>query len=663
MDKLYELTNTNSSGTNFYDISKASMEIGLSANSYKLKSIDELKKRKTPIISQVIINNYKHFVVVYKIKKQNITIMDPAKGIRDLSYAEFGKLWTSYILELKPYKKLPFLENNNYLNSVIKDYIKQNKLVILGLFVLTIITTILTGLYSYYFKVIIDEYQRSNSFNMLITTIIFAMIIIIKIYLDYLRNKSLITISHKLDLCLITTTIKKIIHLPYSYYKNKTTGETIARINDLFYLKNILTKIIATIVLDFIFAMSILFLLFLINKRMTIVLLVIIIIYVFIFMIYKPKQEKLTDAIQESNAVSNSHLVETCLNYETIKGLSLEDITFKKVRKVYQAYINNNYALTKVLNEKTILNDLITGIIITYLAYFGLKENMTIGTLLTYYTLVFYFLTPVRNIIDFYQELYYGKNSLKRINNLLNYKYERLDSVSNTKLNGNIKINNLNFAYQQDKPVLNNINLNIKKGDKVLLLGNTGSGKSTLLKLIYRYYDCQKGMIYLDNIDTLDYDLNAIRNSITYISQKELLYVDTIKNNIALGRNIKEKDFKTITKLTYVDDIVKEKILSYDMPLDELGHNLSGGEAQRIVLARALLKEANIILIDEGLNQIDINLENKILKNVFKYYKNKTIIIVSHRKSNYKLYNKVYKITNGYIKSLNNNDKKEDLWN
>lgn len=662
MDMLLDLTNTTIDGTNFYEISKAANKIGLSAKGYKLTSIEKIKETKCPFICQTIINNYKHFIVVYKITNNHITIMDPAKGLIKMSITDFSKIWTSYILIFTPYKKLPFLEKNNYLNSVLKDFFKHNKLSILNLFIITIITTIMTGLYSYYFKVIIDGYQNKSNLKILTITIIFIIIVIVKTLLEYLRNYLLIRFNKKLDIKLITTTLKRIIILPYSYYKNKSTGEIITRINDLFFLKDIISKLIVTIFLDIILALFILIMLFMIDSTMTYIVLIITIFYFLIFTTFKPKQEKIIENVQKSNARANSCLTETVLSYETIKGLAIENATSKKVTDIYQNYIDNNLKLTTIINEKNLLNDLITGIIINYLLYFGIKHvinmNMTIGSLLTYYTLIFYFLTPIRNLFDFYQELYYGKNSLKRVNSLLNYKYESLDNYSNVRINGHIKINKLNFEYQKDKPILKVITANILAGDKVMLLGSTGSGKSTLLKLLYRYYQVKRNEIYLDNMDINDYELSTIRNNITYVSQNELLYTDTIRNNIILNRDISDNDFETICSLTYVDDIVKDKLLSYDTPLEENGLNLSGGERQRIILARALLKPANIILIDEGLNQIDIALERKILNNIFNYYKNKTIIIISHRKNNQDLYTKIYQINNGYLASINNNSLK-----
>ena len=154
-------------------------------------------------------------------------------------------------------------------------------------------------------------------------------------------------------------------------------------------------------------------------------------------------------------------------------------------------------------------------------------------------------------------------------------------------------------------------------------------------------------MVYLDNIDINDIAITNLKDNIITISQEEIIFTDTIKNNIILNRNINDNEFMKICKLTYVEDITKEMFLGMDTKLEENGQNISGGQRQRIILARALLKPANIILIDEGLNAIDINLERKILKNIFTEYKDKTFIIVSHRTENMDLYDKIIKIEKG----------------
>jgi len=657
IDRLLELTNTTKDGTNFYNLQLASKEIGLIAKGYKIDNINLLKEINLPFISQIVINNYKHFIVVYKIKNSKITIMDPAKGMKKINIEDFLNLWTGNILIIKPYKKLPVYNENNYVLTVIKEILYKNKKILYNLFSLTLIVTLFTCLYGYYFKIIIDKLLNTNKLNLLIITIIFLVILTIKTLVEYLRNNLLLYLNQKIDLNIITNTINKIISLPYSYYKNKTTGEIISRINDLFYIKNVISKIIVNIFLDILLSIITFIILFNINKELTFYLIIITILYIIIFIVFKKTIKSMTNIIQEDNSKINSTLVESISSYETIKGLNLEDNMVKKINKLYLNSINNNLIFSRIINNQELFKDLFESIIILFLIYQGsicvMDSKMTLGSLITYNSLLYYYLSPIKNSLDFYKELFYAKNSIKRINNILNYKYEKLDNKTNLMIKGDIIFNNLSFSYNNQDNILNNINLNIDDKSRVLILGPSGSGKSTLLKLIYKYYDVKRDNIYLNNYDINDFTLKDIRENITYISQNEVLYTDTIKNNIILDRNIKEDDFINICNLTYINEIIKNNIVSYDYPIEENGANLSGGQRQRIILARALLKQSKIILIDEGLNEIDIKLERKILQNIFNYYKDKTFIIISHRLDNMDLYNKVVNIDKGSVKDVN----------
>lgn len=656
MNRLLELTKTNKDGTNFYDLSRAANEIGLMAKGYKIDNLAKYPNINTPFISQIIINNYTHFVVIYKIKNNKLTIMDPSKGLITMNLDKFNLLFTGNILLLEPIKKLPVYSENNYLLAVVKNVISNNQGIIIKLVFLTLIVSIFTCLYGYHFKILIDNVINTNHFNLLIITIIFIIILFISKITEFLRNNLLLYLNQKLDLSIITTTINKIISLPYSYYKNKTTGEIISRVNDLLYIKNVISKIIITIFLDSILSLIVLIILFSIHKTMTFILLLITIVYLIIFLSYKDSIKNLTNTIQEDSAKVNSLLVESISSYETIKGLNLETLFKKKINKQYLYTINDNLLLSRLSNSENLLKDLFEGIILLFTIYIGtisiMDKSLSIGSLITYNTLLYYFINPIKNSLDFYKEFYYVKNSIKNINNILNYKYECIDKTSNLPIDGKIIVNHLDFSYTSKNKILNDISFVIPKKSKVLILGSSGSGKSTLLKILYKYYEINRDKIFLGNYDLSDYTIKDIRENITYISQNELLYTDTIKNNIILERDILDNEFIEVCNLTYVSDIVKDNPLSYNYQLEEYGANLSGGQRQRIVLARSLLKPSKIILIDEGLNEIDINLERKILKNIFKKYQDKTIIIVSHRLDNIDLYDMVINLEKGYVKDV-----------
>ena len=652
VERLLELTRTNKDGTNFYNLEVAGKELGLMSKGYKVDDIKKLQEINRPFISQVIINQMKHFVVVYKVKNEIITVMDPAKGMVKTKVYEFEKIFTGNILVFEPYKKLPVYQEDNYVLEILKEIINNNKKIVGNLMGLTLVATIFTCLYSYYFQIMIDNIKNNDRFNMIIITVIFLVILVIKLGLEYLRNNLLLYLNEKIDLSIISTTIKKIIFLPYNYYKNKTTGEVISRINDLFYIKNVMVKLLMTIFLDMILVIVVLGILFIINDKLAWLLLLIVIIYILIWLVYRPYINKMTNITQEDSAQVNSLLVETISSYETIKGLNLEYIFNKKNTQLYLKNIDDNINFMRLLNDQEILKDLFEKIIILMITWLGIRyvmdESMTLGMLVTFNTLLYYFIGPVRDGFDMYKEIYYVKNSVKRINSLVNYQYENMDALSGLEINGNIIINKLTFSYNGVVDIVKDLSLEIKDKEKVMFLGPTGSGKSTLLKIIYKYYQIERDKIYIGGYDINDFSLNDIRDNMVYISQNEMLYTDTVRNNIVLDREVLEEEFLRVCEITEVNDIIMNKLKSYDYVLEENGANLSGGQRQRIILARSLLRKSKILLIDEGLNEIDINLERKILKRIFDVYKDKTIIIITHRKDNMDLYDKVVQI-NGEV--------------
>ena len=649
MERILELTKTGKDGTNFHNMSLAGLELGMMSKGYFIDNINDLDNIEKPFISQIVINNYHHFVVVYKINGEKITIMDPAKGMENISISEFLKIFTGYILIMEPIKKLPIYNDNNYLLNTIKEIIICNKKIIINLILLTLITTIFMCLYSYHFKIIIDKVIDTNKLNLLIVVIIFAFVEVIKLVSEFLRNNLLLYLEQKIDLSIITNTINKIISLPYSYYKNRTTGEIITRVNDLFYVKNAISKIIVNIFLDIILVISAFIILFSINKTMTVYLIFVVIIYLILFRVFRNSIKQMTNKIQEDSATVNSSLVETISGYDTVKGLNLENAFKNKINKQYLNMINDNLIMSKINNYQEFLRDLFEGIIVLLVMYLGatyiMDKSLTIGSLITYNSIIYYFLNPIRNTVDFYKELFYVKNSIKRINNILNLKYESQMKKTGLVVNGKIEFRNLSFSYNGVRNIIDNFSLKIDDKSKVLILGDSGVGKSTLLKLVYKYYETPRGMVYINDKDIQDFELGDIRSNITYVSQNEILYTDTIKNNIILYRDISEEEYLKVSRLVYVEDIILKNKLSYDYMLEENGANISGGQRQRIILARALLKKGKVILIDEGLNEIDPKLEKKILKNIFREYKDRTFIIISHRKDNIEMYDKVINVS------------------
>ena len=188
LSTLLELTKTNKDGTNFYNLVEAASEIGLTGKAYKVETFDQLAQIDKPFISQVIINNYMHFIVIYKIRNMKITVMDPARGIVNMTCDNFLKIWTGNILLLEPYKQLPIYEENNEISNVIKEIIYKNTSLIINLLLLTLVIIVFTISYSYHFKIIIDNVINTDKGNLLVISIIFAIILLFKLVTEYLRN-------------------------------------------------------------------------------------------------------------------------------------------------------------------------------------------------------------------------------------------------------------------------------------------------------------------------------------------------------------------------------------------------------------------------------------------------------------------------------------------
>lgn len=658
INKLVEMTNTTKEGTNFLNIKNTALKLGLNASGYKIDNFNVLYEINYPFIVQLINNNYTHFVVVYKIKNNKLTIMDPARGKVIMKKEEFINKWTGYIMTFEPYKKLIIFKDSKYLTKAIIEILSQNKRLILNIFFLSLIFTIISCISSYYFQIVIDNTIDTTYSNLIVITLVFITLALYKSLANYFRNELLIYLNQKLDLTLFINTFNKILLLPYNYYKNKTTGEMISRINDIAHIKNAISKLIITVFLDLLICLVGGIILYNINSKLFLFLVIITLVYLVVILIFNKIVKTLVDINQINNAKINSFLVETINGFETIKGLNIERRIKNKFEKLYVNSLNDNLLYEQVSNAEFLTKELISNISNILIIFLGVKlilENkFELSSLITFYFLSSYYTEPLKNIIDFNKEYYYMKNSLRRANNL--FEVDTIDTnTTNLEVTGNIEVSNLNFKYSNNI-ILENINFTIKDKEKVLLLGKSGTGKSTLLKLLFKYYNVKRGNISINNNDINDYTVMDIRENITYISQNELLFNDTIRNNIILDERIKEEEFLKVVKLTYIDEIVKDNMLGYDMMLEENAVNLSGGQRQRIILARALLKRSKIILIDEGLNELDINLERKILKNIFQFYKNSTIIIVSHRLNNMDLFDKVIKIDNNKVKTISKNN-------
>lgn len=655
---LRKITNTTKDGVTAYSLLEGAKELGFSGYGVK-GSFQTIEKTYLPCIAHVVIqNSYQHFVVIYKIdkKKKILLVADPAKnGVVRMSFQEFEKMSTNQFLFLKPQKKIMYVKKNTTLKKLIFDFLLIHKSNLFFLIFLSSVVTIFNILFSFQFKILMEyviSYQ--NSHNLLLIALIFGLIILLKEFSNYYRNLLINQINHQLDKSLFLNVYHHILSLPYLYYKNRTTGEVIARIEDLTSIRNVISKLLVTVFLDMMLAASTFITLFFLNSKLTFILIICISFVFIVIWLFREFLEKNMEKSKQEAAKLNSFLVETIGGIETIKNQNIQPFIENNFLLKYCSYNKCSLLYNKLFILEQFLKDIIdqfgTFFVMILGSYLVVKNELDISCLITFVTLMGYLLDPIKNMVNLDLSLKEAKTSLARIHELYEVEEEntKLDhKKSNKKLLGKIKTNHLMYSYNGKDLFLKNINLNINPGDRVLIYGSSGSGKSTLAKTLSKQLEVNNGFLFYDDIDINQYSLHHIREEICYISQQETLFTDSIYQNIVLDKQIDYNDFLDIAKCCMVDEFANNDILVYDKLLEENGFNLSGGQRQRIILARALLKDAKIYILDESLNEIDIKKERQILNNLFKRYPEKTFIIISHRFHNQDLFDKKYRIDNG----------------
>lgn len=650
-DTLYDMTNTDKKGTSAYNLIKTANSIGFKSEGIRC-NIEQLKDISFPCIAHVLLDEkYGHYVVIYEIdwKKKEIYIGDPARKKLRMSIQEFKRIFTEIIITFVHQKPLPLYKNQITLKKYLKNLLITYKKEWLKIWITSILALLISIIVSFSMIVMLQGIYINSYKWISYTILIFIFLSIIKSVITYIQEKMIYRVQHKINIHLMAQAIKNIIFLPYQFYCNRSTGEIVSRLQDLEKVGYGISQIIILLCMDFMMSLVSGIILFVLNNSLFKWLIIWIIIYILIASFFrKVIQDKISILKQTSSSMYND-LIEVIKGFETIKGLQLEDNQVHDVSKKYIDYDYKLLELENIENKQKAWKNIVSDI--GYIFICGLsciqviRGNIEISHVLAYQTLITYFLLPIEHILNMNTSICDMEKSLQRTIEIL-YSEEEKQKLNCKKIK-TIELNNL--SYEKNNTIINNICLKIHKNEKIILMGKSGSGKSTLLKIIRGYYPISNGKVYINGIDINSYTKDSIGKRITYISQNEILFTNTIYNNITLNRNYNEDDIVKQIKINHIDQITKNKMMGLQDIIEEDGYNLSGGERQRIILARSLLKTSDVILIDEGFSQMDSNLERNILKNLFKLYSHKIIVVVSHRNDNMDLFDTYIELENGKI--------------
>ncbi len=630
-------TKTDNNGTTAYNLIKTAEKYGFSAVGKKIKDLNQdiILPAIAHIISKKGLN---HFLVIYKITNKYIYVMDPAKGYKKIKREEFIKEWTNIILIFKPYKKIPLYKLTNKLKELFLNTILKEKKIILKIIITNIIITILSITISYYIKTITTIVETNYLKTTYLFILIFLIINILKLYYDYIKNELTIYLNKNINIRVIPDFISHIFNLPLDVIKSRTTGEILTRVNELYNIKELFSEIFITIILDLFLTIGSIYFLKSLSSELFLILCIISILYILVGLLTSSIIEKKINNNIDLETEFNACLTEHINSLESISNLNLINYYENKVEESYLTYEEDTFkyslSLNSIITIKNIINELGLFFITSYGIYLISINKLSILGLITFNSLLSYFITPIENIIDLLPKYHLIRMSFNKILEFLNIKplnYGKLENFSS----GDINFYNINYSYDDYHHLLKNFNLSIKKNSHIMLKGPSGCGKSTLCKILNKSINDYQGEVIIDNINIKDYSINTIKKNILYVSQTEKVFSDTIKNNITLNKYVSLKELNEVLEITKVNEIIAKKSLRLDSYLYDSGYNLSGGERQRIILARSLLRKPKILILDESLSEMDKELETEILSNIDRYLTNTTLIYISHTNNNY----------------------------
>ena len=642
MSKLRRLTKTNENGTNVYNIVNASNSLGLKAEAYKCE-FNDLSNVKLPIIAHIKLDNkFDHFVILEKINNEKIIVQDPIRGKVVYDDISFKKEWTGSIITFDKMNNLvKEKQNGAFIN--LKSYIFLYKKNLLFFLVLTILASLFSLLNSFYLS---SLYNQKNNYH--IVLFLFLLFSVFKIITDYIRNSIVFDFDNNFDSKLTNNIYKKILSLPLKYHHSRPVGDIMSRVNDLSSIKEFINFVSFSLITDFLFVIIIFIIIFFINKLLFLLLIIFALTYMFVYLLFRDKIYSMSLILKEKNSEVNSYLIESILGIDTIKNFNIEKERKLRFKSKYNNLLKLNVKYNKFILSIELFQTFIMTISNVFILFVGIKlvnkGLLLFSNLIIINSLLIYFFISLKNIIYFDRILIDSKNSYNRLEDLLDEEEDN-NNKSNFNFNNNIEFKNVAYSYDSYN-IFENLSFNIDKGDFVFVKGDSGVGKSTLFKILTKQINDYKGKVIIDNTNIKNLSLNDIRNNICFVSQNEIIFTDTVLNNITLFKEVTKKELEKVIRITGIDKFLKEKNISLNFLLEENGHNISGGERQRILLARALLQNKKILILDETTNGIDTLSEENIVRKVKEEY-DVTLILISHRYDNLKLFNRVFEIKGG----------------
>ena len=630
-------------------LSKCAEQLGFNCQAVKVDREGFLSRYTLPAIANVITKEgMSHFVVVFRITKKYVIVGDPAKDIERISIDDFYKKFTGAMLLLKPNSEFERekIKGTKLFDRYIKLLLPQKKLFIYAL-VASLLVTLLGILSSLFNNIIYDEilpYRQKDVLKIMLA--VFLGISLTSTFVSFVRQWILMHLSIKIDIPLMLGYFEHIYKLPMKFFASRKTGDITTRFSDAFTIKDIFTNIALSLIMDISMALITGVILFQMNPKLFAIIVMMTIISIVLVFIFKQPYKKINEEQMQQSSILNSEIIEGLRAVETIKGNANEDIELESIEREYIKSLRISYKEGMLSGAGNLL-----------MLYVGIMQvinnSLTLGSYMAFMTLAGYFMDPIGNLVSLQLSIQEANISMKRLSEIMDYEREQQSERQYqeiTQIDGDIKLNHVTFGYGNRKPALDDVSFTIEKGQKVALVGASGSGKSTIAKLLLKYYEPQSGDITIDGMDISEYRNDDIRRAVSYVPQNIELFSKSIYDNIRVTRQSATLDeVREAAKAADAHEFIKRLPMQYYTYLEEAGNGLSGGEKQRIALARAFLKENQFYIMDESTSNLDFATENIIFDMIYNKFRKKTMLIIAHRLATVKNCDKIIVMDKGKI--------------
>lgn len=510
-----------------------------------------------------------------------------------------------------------------------------------------------------FFQVVIDKvlvHQGITTLDVIALGLI--AIIAFETLLGGMRSHLFTHTTSRVDVELGAKLYQHLVALPLAYFQQRRVGDSVARVRELETIREFLTSSAATLIIDLIFTLVFLLIMWFYSKFLFVIVILSLALYAIISIILTPPLRKKIEERFNRGAESQAFLVESVTGVETIKASAVEPQMQRRWENLLAAYVKSGFEAAKIGIWGGQAIQLVNKISMAVILYVGAKQviagDLTVGELVAFNMFAGRVADPVLRIAQLWQQFQEARVGVSRLGDILNSPTEPMASGSRTALpsiEGSIVFDDVTFRYRPGgREILRRINLEVAPSEIIGIVGPSGSGKSTLTKLVQRLYVPESGRVLVDGVDLSMVDPSWLRRQVGVVLQENVLFNRSVRDNIAFqDPTLSFERIVEVAKLAGAHEFILELSEGYDTIIEERGSNLSGGQRQRLAIARALASDPKILIFDEATSALDAESEAIIQNNLANMASGRTVLIIAHRLSAIRLANRVIAIDNGSI--------------